>query len=106
MTEVLLAGLWQGAFIFVVAVGVNGLVPRRHAATRYAVWFVSLLALAILPLVAQLSLGTPPSTIFSSVSRTTSAVSKLTEETSSGAGFWFAVLWGAGFLACTVRFAI
>ncbi len=106
MIDVLLASLWQGALIFAIAAGVNALVPRQHAATRYAVWFVSLLALVILPLIAQISLGTPSSTIFSSVAQTTSAISKLTEQTSSAADFWIAIIWGAGLLACIVRFTI
>jgi uncharacterized repeat protein (TIGR03803 family) len=106
MIEVLLASLWQGAFIFVIAAGVTALVPRRHAATRYAVWFVSLMALVILPLIAQLSFDTPSSTIFSSVAQTTSAISKLTEQTSSEADVWFAVIWGVGLVACIVRFTI
>jgi TonB family protein len=106
MIEVLLASLWQGAFIFVIAAGVTALVPRRHAATRYAVWFVSLMALVILPLIAQLSFDTPSSTIFSSVAQTTSAISKLTEQTSSEADVWFAVIRGVGLVACIVRFTI
>jgi bla regulator protein blaR1 len=106
MIDVLLASLWQGALVFAIAAGANMLVPRRHAATRYAVWFVSLLALLVLPFIAQLSFGTPSSTIFNSVTRTTSAVSKLTEQTSNAAGFWFAAIWAAGFIVCVVRITI
>jgi TonB family protein len=104
--EVLLASLWQGAFIVAVAAGITAFVPRRHAATRYAVWFAGLLALVILPLIGQFSFGAPSSEIFRSVVRTTSAVSQLTEETSSAAGFWFAAIWGAGILVCAVRVTI
>jgi D-alanyl-D-alanine endopeptidase (penicillin-binding protein 7) len=104
--DVLLDSLWRGAFIVAFAAGITAFVPHRHAATRYAVWFLSLLALVILPLIGQLSFGAPSSAIPISVVRTTFAVSQVTDVASSAGGFWFAAFWGAGILVCTVRMAI
>ena len=100
MIEALLASLWQGAFIVAVAAGTTTFVPRRHASTRYAVWFVSLLALFILPLVGQLSFGISKSPI---LVLTTGTVSQVTQETSSAGGSWFAAIWTVGILVCAVR---
>jgi TonB family protein len=104
--DVLLDSLWRGGFIVAFAVGITTFVPRRQAATRYAVWFLSLLALVILPLIGQVSFGSPSAAIPISVVRSTFAVSHVTEVASSAGGFWFAILWGAGILVCTARMAI
>jgi beta-lactamase regulating signal transducer with metallopeptidase domain len=104
--EALLDSLWQGAFIVAVAVSVTALVPRRHAATRYAVWFVSLLALAILPLIGLFTSGLPESAIPITVLGTARAASHLAEETSNAGGIWLAAIWGAGILACATRAAV
>jgi len=106
MIEALLDSLWQGAFVVAVAAGITTFVPRRHAATRYAVWFVALLALALLPLIGQLVTGPPPSAIPISIARTTNAVSHVTEETSSAGGVWLAAFWATGLLVCAVRIAM
>jgi beta-lactamase regulating signal transducer with metallopeptidase domain len=104
--DVLLDSLWRGGFIVAFAVGITTFVPRRQAATRYAVWFLSLLALVILPLIGQVSFGSPSAALPISVVRSTFAVSHVTEVASSAGGFWFAILWGAGILVCTARMAI
>ncbi|HYL26602.1 MAG TPA: M56 family metallopeptidase [Candidatus Nitrosotalea sp.] len=45
----LVNGLWQGAPIFAIACILSLAVPKRNAATRYALWYATLLALAIVP---------------------------------------------------------
>lgn len=47
----LINGLWQGALILAIACVLTHFVPRRNAATRYALWYAALLALAIVPIV-------------------------------------------------------
>ncbi|HEY1883763.1 MAG TPA: M56 family metallopeptidase [Candidatus Cybelea sp.] len=52
---VLLNGLWQGAPLVAIAWLVTRLIPRSNAATRYAIWFATLLALVIVPILATAS---------------------------------------------------
>lgn len=106
MIHVLLDSLWQGAFVVAIAAGITALVPQRHAATRYAVWFAALIALALLPFSAELSFGAPVSAIPSSVIRTTSIASHVTERAADTSGVWFAAAWGAGVLFCLMRLAL
>ena len=102
MIEPLLASLWQGAFIVAVAAGITTFVPRRHASTRYAVWFVSLIALFVLPFLGQVSFGVTSSPI---LVLTTRAVSEVTQETSSAGGSWIGFVWSFGILVCAARIA-
>jgi TonB family protein len=51
----LLNGLWQGALVYALAWLVLRFVPTRNATTRYAIWFVALVALAAIPVVTLLS---------------------------------------------------
>jgi bla regulator protein blaR1 len=104
--EALLDSLWQGAVIVAVALGLTALLPRRHAATRYAVWFVSLLALAILPLIGLFTSALPESAMPITVVGTARAASHLAEVTSNADGVWLAAIWGVGILACAVRTAV
>ncbi len=106
MMEVLLNSLWQGAFVVAMAAGVTGFVPQRHAATRYAVWFVALFALAVLPIASQFSFGDSSSAIPSSVIRTTSVASHVAEAAATTSGFWLAIAWVAGIAFNFVRLAL
>ncbi|HEX4013177.1 MAG TPA: M56 family metallopeptidase, partial [Candidatus Cybelea sp.] len=54
MAKVLLSGLWEGALLFAIAWLIARLIPRSHAATRYALWFATLLALAIVPVLTSI----------------------------------------------------
>lgn len=47
--------LWQGALVVGISALVLGLVPQRNATTRYAVWFLALLALVAIPLATTAS---------------------------------------------------
>jgi beta-lactamase regulating signal transducer with metallopeptidase domain len=106
MIDVLLNGLWQGAFVVAVAAGVTAFVPRRHAATRYTVWFAALAALAILPLSGVFSFADPASAIPSSVIRTTTVASHATLQAANAAGWWLAGLWVAGLIVCVTRLVL
>jgi TonB family protein len=48
-------GLWQGAAIFAIAYAVSRVVPKQDSATRYALWFATLLALVIVPILTTVS---------------------------------------------------
>ena len=50
----LLNGLWQGALIVAIAALATWKIPQGHAATRHAVWFAALVALAVVPIVSLL----------------------------------------------------
>jgi TonB family protein len=53
--RVLFDGLWEGASVIAIAFLVNRCVPQRNATTRYAVWFATLLALLVVPVLTLLS---------------------------------------------------
>jgi TonB family protein len=53
--RVLFDGLWEGAAIVAIAYLVNCCVPQRNATTRYPVWFVTLLALLVIPVLTVVS---------------------------------------------------
>lgn len=103
MISVLLDGLWQGAIVVAIAAVVTALVPQRHAATRYAVWYAALIALVLVPLSGLLSFATPASVIPGSVIRTTTVVSRVAEQTAGANATWLTVLWIAGVTVCLVR---
>ena len=96
INTVLLNGLWQGALIAATAVVAAMLLPQRHAATRYAVWFAALIALAILPIVsvwhpAPTLVPLPPS-----VEGAATATSFVTVSAANATGSWLIILWLAG----------
>ena len=105
MIEALLNGLWQGALIVAVAAAITILVPQRYAATRYAVWFAALVALAVVPLSGLLSLGLPQGTVFFSLSRTTTVATHVVSRAAGASGVWLGLLWAAGASVCLLRLA-
>ncbi|HTV93793.1 MAG TPA: M56 family metallopeptidase [Verrucomicrobiae bacterium] len=105
MDALLLSGLWQGAPIAAIAWLVTLALPRRHAATRYAVWFTALLALAIVPLVTLWHTDPLPA-LPAPVVITASATTAATAHVANLAGLWLALLWGIGAGACAVRLAL
>jgi len=59
MVSAVVNTLWQGAIVVALTALVLRLVPRHNATTRYAAWFVALLALAVVPMVTTFTrLGT------------------------------------------------
>ena len=103
MIDILLNGLWQGAFIVLVATLITMFVPKRHAATRYAVWFAALLALIVVPIVT-LWHPNPPIAVTPPVivTSTTAIAARATSDN----GWWMSALWLAGvtlFVARLVR---
>jgi bla regulator protein BlaR1 len=106
MIDALLNGLWQGALIVAVAAGLTALLPQRLAATRYSVWFASLVALAVLPLWAQLSFGPPAPAIPFSVNGTATVAWHATERAADASSLWILAIWLAGVLVCLSRLAL
>ncbi len=100
IVTVLLNGLWQGALVVAIAAIITALVPQRHAATRYAVWFVALLALALLP-VLTLWHPTPEVTTLTPIvfSKTTALAARATADNS----WWLIALWIAGTIVFVAR---
>ncbi len=95
-TTALLDGLWQGAFVTAIAAVVTALVPQRHAATRYAVWFAALLALAIVPFAALWHAAPAFGPLPAPVERTAAVTSVATAKAASASGTWLVLLWLAG----------
>jgi TonB family protein len=93
MIDALLNGLWQGGFIALIAGLITIWIPKRHAATRYGVWFVALLALIVLPIVTlwhpnpQLAV-TPPVVVTNA--------SAIAVRATSDNSWWIIALWIAG----------
>lgn len=106
MIQALLNSLWQGAFVVAVAVLVTAFVPQRHAATRYAVWFVSLVALAALPLIGHFLFTAPPAAIPIAVMRTMTVASHVTQRAADASGRWFWVVWLTGVTFCLSRLVL
>ena len=103
MNAVLLSGIWQGALISGIAALIVLAIPQRHAATRYAVWFAALLALAIVPVA---SLWHPAQAIVSGpVEQTAIATSTITVRAAAAGGNWFAIAWLAGVAVFLSRLA-
>lgn len=105
MIQALLNSLWQGALVVMIAAGLTALVPGRHAATRYTVWFVALIALVLLPLSGLVSFG-DSGAMPGAVIRTTTAVSHVASQAANATGLWLTALWLFGVGACVVRLAL
>jgi beta-lactamase regulating signal transducer with metallopeptidase domain len=106
MNLVLLNGLWQGALVVAIAALVTLRIPQRHAATRHAVWFTALLALALLPIVslwhpAPILAPLPPP-----VEHTAAETSLVTAKAASASGSWLVPIWIAGVTFCLVRLVL
>ncbi|MGC2405195.1 MAG: M56 family metallopeptidase [Candidatus Cybelea sp.] len=106
MIEVLLNSLWQGAFLVVVTAALTAFVPQRHAATRYAVWFASLVALAALPLIGHFLFAVPPAAIPAALIHTTTVASHVTQRAADASGLWLWAIWLAGVLVCLSRLSL
>ena len=96
IVTILLNGLWQGVLIVAVATLINFAVPQRHAATRYAIWFVALIALALLP---ALTLWHPEPAVVTlpiAFAHTAATPTVITAAAASHSGSWLVGLWLAG----------
>ncbi|HTU71785.1 MAG TPA: M56 family metallopeptidase [Candidatus Baltobacteraceae bacterium] len=94
----LLDGLWQGALVAAVAALVTVLLPQRHAATRYAVWFAALLTLVMLPVVSQWHPAPAIATLPAPVANTAKATALVTARAAGASGAWLLSVWLAGVL--------
>lgn len=102
---ILLNGLWQGALVAAIAAIVTSFVPQRHAATRYAVWFSALLALAIVPVFSFWHPVPEMNAFPSPVMRATAATAAVAGTAASASGNWLAGIWLAGVLLSLARLA-
>ena len=103
IVTVLLNGLWQGALIVAIGAIITALVPQRHAATRYAVWFVALLALAVLPVLTLWHPEPAIATLPIAVAHTAATPTLITAEAATHTGSWLVGLWLAGVALCLLR---
>ncbi|MEO6834391.1 MAG: M56 family metallopeptidase [Candidatus Tumulicola sp.] len=102
----LLNGLWQGALVVAVATCITLGLPQRHAATRYAVWFAALLALALLPILTLWHPAETFTSLPSSVTHTASAASRVTQRAANASGLWPLVAWLVGVAFCLLRLGL
>ena len=96
MNAILLSGLWQGGFIAAMAAIITSLVPRRHAATRHAVWFSALIALATVPILSVWHPFSMASSVPPPVAHVTVATSAVTAKAATFSGNWLMIVWLAG----------
>lgn len=106
MTSVLLNGLWQGIVIVAAGAIATAIVPQRHAATRYAVWFAALAALAVLPLLTLWRAAPELSVIPAAMQTTAATPAYVTSHVAAASGSWPVLLWIAGFAVCIARLAL
>ena len=102
IVTVLLSGLWQGALIVAVAALTTLFVPKQHAATRYAVWFAALIALATVPVVSMLR-SAPAITALPAMAHTAATPSLVTARAASASGSWLLIFWLAGVALALIR---
>jgi beta-lactamase regulating signal transducer with metallopeptidase domain len=95
----LLSSLWQGALVVGIAALFTLWVPQRNAATRYAVWFASLFAMAFMPLVSLF----PSFTALPALQQTVAVTSVVTAKAATATGSILIFTWLAGFALCLVR---
>lgn len=99
---ILLNGLWQGALIVAIAALATWRIPEGHAATRHAVWFGALLALAVVPIA---SLWHPAPAIVS-LPVPAAAPSLVTAKAASAGGSWLLYVWLVGVTVALLRLAL
>ena len=78
--------LWQGALIAALAALVMRLFPRSNATTRYAVWYIALLAVVVIPAFTVAMMTSAPRLLADSLQHaSTSALSASPERTATTA---------------------
>ena len=103
---VLLNGLWQGGLIVAIAALIVWRIPQRHAATRYAVWFVALTALVATPIASLWHAGAAIASLPVPMEHTASAPSLVTAKAASVSGTWLLYFWFAGAAVGLTRLAL
>ncbi len=98
----LLNGLWQGALIVAIAALATWKIPQGHAATRHAVWFAALVALAVVPIVSLLH----PAPAIAALPAPAAAPSLVTAKAASAGGSWLLYFWLAGLTIALARLGI
>jgi beta-lactamase regulating signal transducer with metallopeptidase domain len=106
MNTILLDGLWQGGIIAAIAAGATALVPQRQAATRYAVWFTALVALALVPVFTVWHPVPAFAPLPMPVEHTAVATSVITARAASATGMWLLAAWLIGVAVCFLRLGV
>ncbi len=106
MSVTLINGLWQGALVAAIATLITTLLPQRHAATRYAVWFTALVALAILPFVGLWHPAPTFAALPVPMEHTAVATSLVTAKAASASGTWLVLVWLVGVTFCLIRLGL
>ncbi|HTX58722.1 MAG TPA: M56 family metallopeptidase [Verrucomicrobiae bacterium] len=96
MNAILLDGLWEGAIIAAIAAGATALLPQRHAATRYAVWFAALVALALVPVATVWHPAPAFAPLPIPIAYTTGATILVADKAASATGVWLLAVWLIG----------
>lgn len=102
----LLDTLWQGALVLATAAIVTTLLPRRDAASRYAVWYVALLALVMLPAISVFHPLASSAHLPAAVVQTTAAASGIAAHTARTGGVWLLGFWLAGVMLGLLRLLV
>ncbi len=105
MVQLIVDSLWQGALVVVFAALVTVMLPKRSAATRYAVWFVALLALPIVPILTLWHPAPTPAIALPAADGMTMATALFTAK-AAHAGTTIAIVWLCGFAFSLTRLAI
>ncbi len=103
---ILINGLWQGALVVAIAGLLNAFIPARHAATRYAVWFAALVALALLPVVSLWHTAPAFAPMPNPVTNTAAVTSQVTATAATAGGNRLVFAWAAGVVLCLLRLAL
>jgi beta-lactamase regulating signal transducer with metallopeptidase domain len=99
----LLNSLWQGAIVLAIAAAINVLVPAHHAASKYLVWLVALLAIAVVPAYTAFAPQEVYPAIPGVVVKASSATSGVVTQAADYAGLWLLAAWIAGATICFGR---
>jgi TonB family protein len=114
IVSTLINGLWQGAAIVAIGYAVTLAVPQRNASTRYAIWFATVLALAVVPILSTTSkLG---AWLLGALNSHSAAIYKVSlipavplvarADAWAGTGAtWIVSIWLAGVAICLLRLA-
>jgi bla regulator protein blaR1 len=100
IVDALLNGLWQGAFVVAVTSITTLAIPRHHAATRYAVWFAALIALAVVPVA---TLWHPASNLPLPAPMTFTTAARVTNAAGVRIAPWIITVWLTGTLLLLAR---
>ena len=106
MDAALLNSLWQGALVTALAAATAAFLPKHHAASRYAVWFIALAGLIAVPLMTAWHPPYAAALLPAVVTQTTAVTSVVTQRAANAGGPWLTALWALGVLFCAGRLVL